>query len=197
MTPKSFAIVACRLLAIWFFVDAVHDFVRAAYTTYTYVNSSSGAKTFAASWYASSVVYSVALPLINLCACCVLWIGASTLAKMMLGAEIHTSNESRFEMRNWQSVGLSLIGAFVALQGISALTSYLVLRMSYSTAAWNAIYSKDLFTGRQIATAAVQTILGLILLFRAQKTIRVLEYLQRGGRDETSDGTVLNDDVAS
>lgn len=190
MTPKSFAIVACRLLAVWFFVQAaqslygvISNFLPLGRPGWARIGSYSVLR---------SVLYLGMFPLILVCASVVLWLGTSVLAGYMTrDVESEVSNRSENGVVSWQAVGFSLIAMFAVMQGFSNLVGSLGFAMFVSSSSVSGV-TKTLFneltarTWLQIAVALVQFVVGLILLLWSQKTIRVLDYLQRGGRDESS-----------
>ncbi len=181
MTPKSAAIVACRLLAIWFFVQAARSFPNYINTYVAFSRISPGTLTWTngASLGATLTV--------DVGASFVLWLGAAVLAgNMTRGIETTTSKQSEMGIVGWQAVGFSLIGLFLTVQGFSVLAGLLGLKAVLASAPWNSLFQSKAVSWPQIATAVAQFIVGLILLLWAQKTIRVLDYLQRGGHDGSS-----------
>ena len=179
MTPKSFAIVACRLLAVWFFAqatrgfaDAISKILEARSTGFPPIVG------FPPLWQS---VASLSLPLIvDLGASFVLWLGASVLAENATrDVETGVAHQSKNEIIGWQAVGFSLIGLYVFVQGLNTLLSYFISKILLSAS------DLDAFPWPSNLYALVQFVVGLVLLFRAQNTIRVLDYVQRGGRDES------------
>lgn len=92
MTPKSVATIACRLLAMWFFVQAARDFVGAIANFVEYGFSPRVQSI-------SSIVRLCVAPVIDLGAGVVLWLGAFVLAdNMMCGMQNNSANEKEIEM---------------------------------------------------------------------------------------------------
>lgn len=188
MTPKSAAIVACRLLAIWFFVQTMQSSVNviSAFTT-----SGSFALLQIANTPTPQYVLALAVLItINLGASVILWLGASVLAESMArGADAEVLSPSAIGIRYWQSLGFSLVGMFVLVQGLTSLVGYLGAATFLSGVGANGLFDSEYLYGRtwsEVAIALVQFPIGLALLLWSQKTIRVLDYLQRRGRDESS-----------
>ncbi|HVF85625.1 MAG TPA: hypothetical protein VM821_06565 [Abditibacteriaceae bacterium] len=119
--------------------------------------------------------------IVDLGASVVLWLGASVLAENVTrDVETSGTHQSKSEIVGWQAVGFSLIGLYVFLQGFNTLSAYFISKILLSSS------DLDALSWPQNALALLQFAVGLILLFRAQKAIRVLDYLQRVGRDEAS-----------
>ena len=186
MTPKSFAVVACRLLAVWFFVQAAQSLYGAIINLLPLGRA--GWSRAGSSSALQSVLYLGMFPLIFVCASFVLWLGASVFAEYMTrGVESEVSNRVEGGIVSWQAVGFSLIGMIALVQGFSNLVGGLgYVVVLFSGKAGTVFHDIVAKLWLQSAVAVVQSLLGLALLFRAQKTIRVLDYLQRGGRDESS-----------
>jgi len=188
MTPKSFAVVACRLLAVWFFVQAMQSFVN---VVSTFIALGSFAWLRSANTSTSPyVLFLAVLLVINLGASVVLWLGSSVFAESMArGTGTEASNQGALGVKNWQALGFSLIGMFVLVQGLTTLAGYFGAITFLSNVGARSLLDSDYLytiTWTQIAIALAQLLIGLALLLWAQKTIRVLDYLQRRGRDESS-----------
>ena len=188
MTPKSFAVVACRLLAVWFFVQALHGFFTTMVNVFHFAYS--GPPPIIGYPNPSSYAVYMSLPfVVELSASVVLWLGAFILAESATyRIEKGTLEQGRFGIAEWQAVGFSLIGLYFFLQGFNTLVSYFSAKIFLPTSYLDILFvSAEQQTWPRIAVAFAQVVSGLIVLFYAQKTIRVLDYLQRGGRDETAD----------
>jgi hypothetical protein len=185
MTPKAVAIIACRLLAIWFFVQAARNYADTISRMFEMRNA--GIQPIVGyPPLVQHILYSSVGPLADLGASVVLWLGASVLAGYMTrGMQNNVATAKETKISNWQTLGFSLIGMLLCAQGLSFSCGYIAsLLFAGNIPYYGPFYSAE--TWPKIIVSAAQFLVGLILLFRAQKTIRVLDYLQRGGRDGSS-----------
>lgn len=189
MTPKNVATIACRLLAIWFFVQAMKDFATAinGYLLMRSAYISAPPSPIGSPPFMQSPLPFVVLPSVtHLGACVVLWLGAPILAKNMTrDLETSTSPPSEGGASSWQNVGFSLIGAGFLFQGLSTLSSYFGVKFFMAPSNFTTMFdSQATRLWQQNALAVSQCFFGFVLLLWSQKTLRALDYLQRGGRDQ-------------
>lgn len=182
MTPKSFAVVACRLLAIWFFVQSLRDFADTVSQVWHARNWSPPPIVGYPPFLSHILNYGLA-PLVSLCAAVILWLGAFVLAENMTRGTQEAEHDDKIGIGHWQAVGFSLVGTFLCAQGLSFLGGYVVSYLFAPMSLYGRYDTAETWTNLTIG--ATQFVIGFALLFWSQKTIRVLDYLARGGRDET------------
>lgn len=93
--------------------------------------------------------------------------------------------KSNVGIYGWQALGFSLIGMFVCAQGLTTLLATIGMNLFRSSAFTYTSGSILEQAWSQNAVGAAQLLIGFALLFYAQRTIRVLDYVRRAGRDET------------
>ena len=117
----------------------------------------------------------------------VLWLGVFVMAQSMTRGLKEERTENAAGIVGWQSVGFSVVGIFVFAQGLATLIGYLALMAWLSSANAKTFFgdfNSQMTTWRQVVGAVAQVLVGLALLLWSQKTIRVLDFLTRSGRNE-------------
>ncbi len=188
MTPKNIAIIACRLLAIWFFVESTRDSVAAVANGMQLVASRNANR---ATGFLSvfpntqtplscqDILSLAAFPLVHFCAAVILYLGASVLGESMTrGMKTDDLNREKLTLKSWQTLGFSLLGLFLCAQGVSFLSGQFCSMIYVGANPYYQTY-QNLDSAAMVAritTAAIQCATGWILLFKAQSTAQFLSF---------------------
>ena len=179
MTPKSFAVVACRLLAIWYFVESTREFAAAVreglQKIATPINTGPFLSVTASYPRPQDLWYLGVSPLIYFCAAVVLWLGASVLSdSMMRGMEANVSDSLKIGVKSWQALGFILIGLFLCAQGFSFLCGYIGSMVIVGS---NVHYASNFDVTEVVAkigASGIQFFIGWLLIFKTQMTSQLL-----------------------
>lgn len=184
MTPKNLAVIACRLLAIWFFVESIRASAAAVIAGMLEMASSRTQTVWPMlspppspppmSLPYDRILILAALPLVHFSAAVILYLGASVLAKSMTrDMENEASPQSEMKFISWRTLAFSVLGLFLCAQGVSALSGH-VFSMVYVGVDQSHRNLEAPVVVAQMCAAAMQMMTGWILLYKAQATAQLL-----------------------
>ena len=121
-----------------------------------------------------------------LCFAAILWVGAERIARLMVADKGNLAVEVKLAGEDLQTIGFSVIGLFVLIQGVPHLAGTL---FSYWFMEKGMPVSQPMTSDMkvQIGIAAVQVLLGAGLLFGARSLAGLLRTVRRAGLENSRD----------